>query len=691
MPLVSLPCTDCGAALPISEGSIIQCFSCGINNEYSESFEYLTQFVFEIFNITKGIEDIEEKITDNVLNERMMVIDRIFNEYLSQSRQIEYVVVTKRDEIEFKIDIHDLGKKIGMLGLIIDNYLIRHIKNDLQVKQYSEMKTLCEIRNALLTSLWMTYEAKKSYKVKEAQEWYKKSQSNFTRAKTIALEYGEKSTIGFEDEKIIAEAGERFTELLYDFLTNNPGYFADELEEIETILKDLTDVRAIFFKKQIIEFYTLGTALMFLMGEIRERKPFEKLNIKFERILFYTQEIKEHFITAKTWLLELDEKFRDYQKKLMELHCGIRIGYLDDYRKEFEKRQLETTNQFNDSISQYVSATLSDYSIEISDDFDLLDVLMDDDGFDKELLMDKFEKERFEIAALSSTVKDFLFDFLKISINENLTQTYNLEIITAISEKNAEFDKKILRFIRILIQRFVDTRNQEKLTIEEQSKLFYDEYFSLIKRAVEESYTLELKEIPLPIFMELIILSTSLDVEVDYRVVLLLENPSLVNLRNVGVTFFVPNSFRIKTRILEIGKLKPNQKLNIDTNFIPTTQGRFNLMAMVNYEHFNDSFWMPSIKIPLIVGNPKPEDEILHNLYIKYGIDPKTVEMAKNLENEDQEELSEEERIENKLNKKFKDRIKLPKDTIEREKMISLLKELDDMEDALDLEEEEEE
>ena len=137
--------------------------------------------------------------------------------------------------------------------------------------------------------------------------------------------------------------------------------------------------------------------------------------------------------------------------------------------------------------------------------------------------------------------------------------------------------------------------------------------------------------------MELLLITTIMEMErpkhpVDYQVFLLLENPNTVPLENVGITFFVPNSFRIKTRIMEIGKIKPHQKIRTSTNVIPTVEGRFYIMAMVQYEAHKrillDAHYQTTSNSWGILKSMKA----LRDIYKKYGVDIDMVEHMKSLE-----------------------------------------------------------
>jgi hypothetical protein len=621
MPIIHLPCTKCGAALPITRGSIVQCFICGSQNAFLESFDELSRFALEILPITRIPEEVEDKVNLEQCNNRMKQIDTYFNEYLSKTRQIEYLVISKHDEVEDNTDIQHLGKSIGKLAILIEFFLLPHLENSFQQKQYQEMLILCKIRNVQLHALHLTIIAKKEFRIEQAKDLYRWAQKNYTKAQEYAAEIVKKQNMpDFEEERILSQAAAQFASLLEEFLTANPGYYADELEQIELLIKEFTDSRATTLKKQIIRFYSIGNDIAFLLEDLRNHKLLNNIQPGEERVLYYTQDIRQNLTSARKWLEETDNKFLTTQKILMQLHGGQLLPYLEDSRKEFQTRKQECIAIFNDLISQYFTATISDYALEASEIFELLDAFMDNEEFDAPELVQKFEHYYHEILVLNETIRQFILDLLKYAINENLFELHSVEMVNAISEKSALFDKKVLRFVTLLNERFNDIRNKQQMPLAKQKDLFNIEYRPILEQVVKSSFTLTPDQIAYPIFMEFIILSKAIEVDEEYRTILLLENPSPIILLKVGVTFFVPNSFQIRTRILEIGKLRPGEKLRFENQFTPTQEGHFYIMTMVQYEHAKESFWMPSIKIPLVVGNPPDEDTALEQFYQKHGL-----------------------------------------------------------------------
>ena len=230
-------------------------------------------------------------------------------------------------------------------------------------------------------------------------------------------------------------------------------------------------------------------------------------------------------------------------------------------------------------------------------------------------------------------------------------------------------------------ERFNDLRNKQQIALEKQKELFNLEYRPILEQVVKFSFTLSREQIAYPIFMEFLILSKAIDIDEEYRTILLIENPSQTTLLKVGVTFFVPNTFQIGTRILEIGKLRPGEKLRIDNRFTPTKEGHFFIMTMVQYEYAKESFWMPSIKIPLIVGNPPNENDALEKFYQEHGLkDEDILKLKAYRENVDMS--STESEVEEEADAEGEE-------TVEGRKLAEILKDFENFEDSDSSDEEE--
>ena len=70
--------------------------------------------------------------------------------------------------------------------------------------------------------------------------------------------------------------------------------------------------------------------------------------------------------------------------------------YLDDYRGQFQLEYEDLLHIYNDLLSRYVSITLSDMELELSDAFELIETLMDEESTPADEIIDQFEKQNFE-------------------------------------------------------------------------------------------------------------------------------------------------------------------------------------------------------------------------------------------------------------------------------------------------------
>ncbi|MHA1253354.1 MAG: hypothetical protein ACTSRP_25480, partial [Candidatus Helarchaeota archaeon] len=137
---------------------------------------------------------------------------------------------------------------------------------------------------------------------------------------------------------------------------------------------------------------------------------------------------------------------------------------------------------------------------------------------------------------------------------------------------------------------------------QEQREKFKSELNPQIQRLLDASFTLNEELIPYPLFIEVIMISKILTVGIPEKITVLLENPSKNIIKNINVSFFVPNSFQSRLRFAQIKKLKGNEKREIKTEIIPTEKGIYHFMVMVEYQTVGEMFWMPSIKFELEVN-----------------------------------------------------------------------------------------
>lgn len=85
----------------------------------------------------------------------------------------------------------------------------------------------------------------------------------------------------------------------------------------------------------------------------------------------------------------------------------------------------------------------------------------------------------------------------------------------------------------------------------------------------------------------------------------------------------MPNSFQSKLKFLSLNKLKANERRKLKIKIVPKEKGIFPFMVMIEYQHSNKTFWMPSIKLKLEVEeiikieNPKLLGKDLYHDFLK--------------------------------------------------------------------------
>ncbi len=85
----------------------------------------------------------------------------------------------------------------------------------------------------------------------------------------------------------------------------------------------------------------------------------------------------------------------------------------------------------------------------------------------------------------------------------------------------------------------------------------------------------------------------------------MIENPNITDIKNIKIHFIIPDSVQNKLKFTSIKKLKANETRKIKIRINPKEKGTFPSMVMIEYQHINKTFWMPSIKFKLEVEEIK--------------------------------------------------------------------------------------
>jgi len=156
-----------------------------------------------------------------------------------------------------------------------------------------------------------------------------------------------------------------------------------------------------------------------------------------------------------------------------------------------------------------------------------------------------------------------------------------------------------------MLKDFDELRNKKVLSLKEQRKKFISEIKPNLQKLVDLSFTLNEEILPYPLFIDINIPNHKLKVNEPEVLTLIIENPNLTELKNIMIYFFIPESFHNKLSLTNIKKVKPNERKKIKIKVNPRNKGVFLSMVMIEYQHSNKTFWMPSIKFKLEVEEVK--------------------------------------------------------------------------------------
>ena len=596
----------CGASSSISEGSLVQCFYCGTKNVYSESVSHFNNYLAEILNI-ESIDKISAEVSNEEIERRRSSIESFFHEISSRFYDYKKLIITKIDEDEIDKDkLLKLIQSTGNLEVIIEELLLPHLKDSISKSNIQEIKLHTHIFNKSLLGLYFSYLAKEKFQLEDCSKFYQFSERNYESL----IEYCDKS----QPEKPLIDVNRiknlysilmKFVELLRNILTENPSYSSEKLEDLLNNLDDLEEknVQELNLYTQIESVYHLGRDTSLLLEELRVGDLFSAINPMEENLIFNAEENLEKLDKVNNWITTTTEKYQNYQKSLFKLHSGKFIEYLETYRTEFTIRKDRSIEKYNTLLEEIINKALGDYNIETIEILDILSGFVQKLEVSKETIIQRFELEHDDLLKMGESMKHFVLELIKKGININIEADYTIQLINLISEKHTEFDKLILKYTNHLLKRFEDFRNELVLSLEDQRNKFILELKPNISRLIDASFTLSDDFIPYPLFIEIIMLSKRLMVDTPEEITVLIENPSSVAISNINVSFFVPNSFQSKLRFAQLKRIKPIEMRKIETEITPTEKGIFHFMVMVEYQHTNETFWMPSIRLELEVDD----------------------------------------------------------------------------------------
>jgi hypothetical protein len=599
-----LPCIKCGASSSIVEGSLHQCFFCGTKSVYSESINLLNKYSAEVLNIPSVLDISEEPNAEEIGNRRSQ-IESYFHEINSKFYEYKYFILTKLEEEKLENEkILNLIQATGNLELIVEELLMPHLTDEMAKKNIQEIVVLTHVFNKSLLGMYFSNLAKEKFQLEDCSKYYEFAERNYQNI----IEYSDKikldsPSFDVNKTKALYTIVVDFTIILRNILSENPTYSSEKLEDLLEDLDKIEEknVQALNLYSQIEQIYHLGRDTSLLLEELRVADIISTINPFQENLIFNAEENIEKLDKIKSWLEDTSETYQEYQKKLLRLHSGKLIEYLETYRTEFTNRKKKNIEKYDNLLDDIINKALGDYNLETMEILDIISDIITKLDLSNEIIVQRFEIEHDDLIKMDESLKAFILSLVKATINKDLETEYYTELIKLISEKHSDFDNRILKYINTLLKNFEDLRNEKILSMEEQRNIFLLELKPNVSRLIDASFTLKEEYIPYPLFIEIIMLTKKLAVNNPEEITVLVENPSTTEIKNVNISFFMPKSFQSKLRFAQLRKINPLDIRKIETEIVPTETGIFHFMVMIEYNHTGESFWMPSIRIELEV------------------------------------------------------------------------------------------
>lgn len=612
-----LPCKKCGSALSIVKGSVAKCPYCGANTFYMESiysFKYYLNVILRLTSIRK-----DRNIKDSEIERRKSLIKSFFYKLYSDFNEYRHFIITKLDNINIDpIKLYNLIRSAGNFEIIIEEYLLTHLKNENIRTKYQQLRDLAYIINKSSLGLYFTFLAKNSSYLEKCVENYRfaeKSYQNIVDFCNITKFENNHSKLcnRIDIYEILAE----FASILRGILNNNPKYYSDKLE---FLLVKLNKITATDFQKhtlyaQIESIYQLERETSVFLEKVKHDTPFLSPDPPEEDIIFNTEENLEKLNNVKNWIHDISKKYQRYQRNLLKLHSGKFIKYLESYRTNFMDYKNRNLEKFTILLENMISNAFNTYNSETIEVSNTLSDFIHNNIFNEKII-EKIEIEQKDLIKLDVMLKNFINDIFKKPLVRNLKSDYYKKLISFTSNKHSEFDKHILKCINRMLQEFQEYRSKKILSLEEQKNQFSLEFKPNLQKLIDLSFNLDKNALQYPLFIDIKLENKVLKKNQSETIKLIIENSNLSEIKDVKIYFFLPNSFQFKTKSTSIKKLKANEIRTIKTKITPTKTGTFLYMVMIEYQYTNKTFWMPSIKLELKVERGKEIYTVLNtNIY----------------------------------------------------------------------------
>jgi len=597
-----LPCKKCGSAVSAIKGSVTQCPYCGAKNLYMESLYSFKYYLTEILNITSF--KTEKNINSTEVERRKSLIESYFYQLKSDFNEYRHLIITKLDSISIEpLKLFNLIRSSGNFELIIEEFLLTYLKDDRIRNKYQDIKDHSYLINKSLLGLYFSYLAKNSGYIEKCAEYYQLAEKNYQNivdyCNITKLENTHFNICKKEDlYKILSE----FAAILRGILNKNPKYYSDKLEDL---LDKLIKIKANDFQKfnlynQIENIYQLEHNTSVVLEKVKIDCPLLSTDNLEENIIFNPEENLEKLNNVRNWINNVSERYQKYQRGLLKLHSGKLVKYLESYRTEFINYKNKNVNKFNNLLEAMILKALDAYNTE---SVEVLNSLSDflHDGKLNGKIFEKFEIEHKDLTQLDDLLENFMNNLFKKPFLRNLESQYYKKLISYISFNHSEFDKYILKYINRMLQDFEESRNKQILSLEEQKNQFSLKLKPNLQKLIELSFNLDERVLPYPLFIDINVQNKKLKLNHPEIINVIIENPNLTDMKDIKIYFFMSDTFQSKLQYTSIKRLKANETTKIKTKVIPKKTGIFHYMVMVEYQHINKTFWMPSIKLELEV------------------------------------------------------------------------------------------
>ncbi|UCC19068.1 MAG: hypothetical protein JSV62_13320 [Promethearchaeota archaeon] len=611
-----MPCKKCGCGIAIIKGSVTQCPYCGARTLYMESVYSLKYYLTEILGITSFKN--EKKIDSQELERRKSLIESFFFQLKSDFNEYRHLIITKLDDISIDpLRLFNLIRSSGNFEIIIEEFFMIYIDDDRIRKKYQDIRDYSYLINKSLLGLYFSFLAKNTWDLEKCADYYhhaEKSYQNIVDYCNITKLENPNFNICKKDNlyMILSE----FAAILKGILNHNPKYYSDKLEDLlEKLIKiKADDFRKLALYNQIESIYQLERNTSVVLEKVKIDCPLLSTDSLEENIIFNPEENLEKLNNVRNWIKSVSERYQKYQRSLLKLHSGKLVKYLASYRAEFIDYKNKNVNKFNNLLEAMLLKALEAYNAESIELLNSLSDFLHDDALNEKII-EKFEIEHKDLTQLDELLKNFINDIFKKPLLRNLESEYYKKLISQISFNHSEFDKYILKYINRMLLNFEESRSNKILSLAEQKIQFSKNLKPNLQKLIDLSFNLDEKELPYPLFIDINVQNKKLKVNNPEIITVIIENPNLTDIKDIKIYFFMSDSFQSKLHYTNIKRLKANELTKIKTKVIPKKAGIFLYMVMVEYQHINKTFWMPSIKLELEVER---SDEIIN--YIHYPI-----------------------------------------------------------------------